>query len=408
MALLDSFVEWFNGLLGLQYAGYGPITALLIGIAAVFASIHVFRFFLKPFAPLFQTAQALGEANPVLERKGIRQSQLAEDFDDEADMVFNRRRHRTPEPFSPAMIAQPAATRRRKKELLETSASRFDELCDMDLDDTDNTEDDAEAVLAAFKSNLPKQKPELDTDFDTSDGDDENIKPIKNFSEELDAAFNEDARAPRAPARLARPAPRLTLVSDKSPLSRALHNQAKRPATASAVPTAAAKPSGQASMPFIQVSSFGEPGAPQTAANRLAHRLGEGVTETLARVPNLAVERCRDGNPTEAPGFGPRFVVEGGINVQGDGVLAAITVRSVADGLEVLRRDMVCKPSELARFEKEVALEIAAAVIAHQQSSGASVSQHLQGPKAARSGSTYPSAARPSPERLHRTDLQVQ
>ena len=89
-------------------------------------------------------------------------------------------------------------------------------------------------------------------------------------------------------------------------------------------------------------------------------------------------------------------------------MVVAIKVHNGADGSELLRRDMMCKPSELQKFEKEVALEIAAAVIAHQRASGQSVSKHLHYHSAAQSSSTYPSVRRPLTERLGKTDRPVQ
>lgn len=412
MDIMISIVEWFNGLLGLQYAGYGPITAIFIGLLIVAVSLRVMKFFFKPFVPLFQTAQELGEANPVLDRKGVRQAQLADTFDDSFGIL----------PDEPTALLKPNASRPwHETETVShqagSSQSRFDQLCSMDLaSDKGDDEDiaDAEYILEEFKQDIPVLANEFqdteETEFD---------QPINNFSEALESAVEEDAAAERQPSRLARPAPKLSLVSSQKSILDGLRNTPtkKPPAVASATLAVSngtsklpPRPAARDEMPLVQIASFGDTNQPASAINRLAMRLGEGVTESLARIPNLAVEASKE--PTcaaaEIPGFGTRFVVEGGIEVKDQGVVAAIKVKNGHDGTEVLSRDMTCKPSELQKFEKEVALEIAAAVIAHQQTTGASVSRHLGSPKDVQSGSRYPNARRPLPGRLRRTDQPVQ
>lgn len=339
MEFFDSFVEWFNGMVGLQYAGYGPITAIFIGILTVVASIRVLKFFFKPFAPLFQDAQALGESNPVLAQQGIRQSQLLDrnDQQDISELFEQSRDH--------------------------TGKSRRDELYDMGAEDL-TPANDAGAV---------------------------------DFSEALEDAWQHDQST--------------ELRKEIAPL-RPIPSRVKnlRP-TASAVPDPVVASSSGEDLPILRIANFGDASRSSGAAHRMALRLHQGVSETLARIPNLAVEgSCSaNGAATSDPVFNvPVFNVEGSVDLQNGGVHVAIVVRNSADGSELLARDMNCSPSEMQNFEKEVALEIAAAVIAHQRSLGRSIMKHLTSFRKSRrggqSGSTYPSAHRPSPERPHRTD----
>lgn len=390
MAWFDSFVEWFNGLIGLQYAGYGPITAIFIGILTVAVSMRVVKFFFKPFAPLFQTSEELGEANPVLEQKGIRQSQLhTSGFDthydshDNANSVIGRSVEKSLSRPSPGRVGRSQAPNR----------SRFQELCEMDVDDVQISDPVHSSVAPVINSLLAEA---------------EDIEPIDDFDRALDEALEEDNRSRRvAPVRPARNGrPNLTVVPTPP------RPAAKTAATASAKP-APTSVGQKAMMPLIQVINFCDrtPGLNGTVAgvDRLALRLGEGVCETLARIPNIAVEKTAEAKTglVDIPGFGPRFLVEGGVSVKPDGICAAVSVRSGADGAELLNKELICKPSELQTFEREAALEIAAAVIAHQQSANRTATPSSAPRPGEQSGSTYPSARRPSPEHLRRTDQPV-
>jgi TolB-like protein len=374
MALLDSIVEWFNGLIGLQYAGYGPITAIFIGILTVAVSLRIVKFFFQPFIPLFQTANELGEFNPVLEQKGIRHSQLVSNDDDiGTPSLFDRSKNR----FEDARTK--IQSRSRRDELLEM------DLAEMDLDEVWEEElhiKDGTGWEEAIAADL------------------EDIKPIENFSAALEDALKKDTGAdPTTPINSKRRPPSLSLVKTRPPLPRAT--------ASSATPNP-----NHDDMPLVQVMSFGDVNQKSEAANRLALRLSEGVKETLARIPNLGVEASEASTFVPSvqtiPGFGSRFVVEGGVRVEKKNVHASISVRDGADGSELLSRDMKCRPSQLQSFEKEVALEIAAAVIAHQRSQGRSVTRHLRDPLASQANSKYPTDRRRAPVHLHKTDQPMQ
>lgn len=374
MALLDSIVEWFNGLIGLQYAGYGPVTAIFIGILTVAISLRVVKFFFQPFVPLFQTADELGEFNPVMEQKGIRHSQLVTD-DDEigTSSLFDRSNDRFDDPRSEVQ-----------------SRSRRDELMDMDLDEMNLDEEWEEELHTKDGTGWE----------DAVAADLEDMEPIENFSAALEDALEEDTGSqPTVEIKSKKRRPALSLVRSRPPLPRATASRA------------AQKPNHD-DMPLVQVMNFGDADQESEAANRLALRLSEGVKETLARIPNLGVEASETSTfmPSEesVPGFGSRFVVQGGVRVEKKNVFASIRVRDGSDGSELLSRDMKCRPSQLQSFEKEVALEIAAAVIAHQQSHGMSVMQHLRGPIASKANSKYPIGRRRATEHLHKTDQPMQ
>lgn len=340
MEFFNSFVEWFNGLVGLEYAGYGPITAIAIGITTVIISIRVLKFFFRPFAPLFQADIDLGESNPVLAQQGIRQSQLMDQNDDRHDISgrFERSRQRS------------GRTRGQ-----------------LNGHETLSSANDAEAM---------------------------------DFGEALEDAWQHDQstelREEIAPLR---PIPSRTsangATNGSGNGSSQIHNLR---------PTAASSP--VQSVPILRISNFGDTSRSSGAAQRMALRLQQGVSTTLARIPNLAVESAETANGSAASE--PAFNVEGKVDLADGGIRVAIAVRSSVDGSHLLARDMTCKPADMQKFEKEVALEIASAVIAHQRSAGQSVMKHLASsrtpPQGARSGSKYPSARHPSPEHHHRTD----
>lgn len=339
MDAFNSFVEWFNGLVGLQYAGYGPVTAIFIGMLTVMISIKVLKLLFRPFAPLFQPAEEFGGLNPVLAQQGIRQSQLV--GHNETRNVSNLFEHagernaETRDHFSPAN---------------DTAGMDF-----------------ADALEDAWQHD---QSTEL--------------------REEI---------APLRPSRASAARARKQHTGIKSALS-------------DLRPTAAAAPvtSGSDAAPLICMTNFGDNSRSCGAAHRIALRLGQGVSETLARIPNLAVEISPAGNWAEhknsvSHASDSAYAVEGSVELQDGGVHVAIAVRSSADGSHLLARDITCSPADLQEFEREVALEIASAVIAQHRPAGRSIMQRLKSSRGARAGSTYPTDRRPSPEHLHKTDL---
>lgn len=350
MDVVYSVVEWFNGLVGLQYAGYGPITAIGIGILTVWVSIKVLKFFFKPFAPLFQDDASLGQANPVLAQQGIRHSQMM-GFEDE---------HDAPGLHTPSL-------RERSRNHASRARDRFRRSRHDAFDDMDDE--------ASFD------------DFDGMSAD--NDSEMMNFSDALEDAWQDDhstqLRAEIAPLR--------PVTSRKS----AAVPNAQRP-TASAAPSA--------STPVIRIGNFGETSRSSGAANRMALRFGMGVTETLERIPNLAVESSASG--VSSATSAPAFTVEASIELQSDGVHVSLAVRDTSDGSHLMAREMTCSPAQMQDFEKEVSLEIAAAVIANQRTSGFQpVTQPASG-QAEQSAKKYPTARRPLLARLRRTDQPTQ
>lgn len=351
MDVVNSIIEWFNSLVGLQYAGYGPITAIGIGMLTVMVSIKVLKYFFKPFAPLFQDDAGLGQANPVLAQQGIRHSQMM-GFEDEQEAPGLRERSRN--------RAGRARDRFRK--------SRSDAF--------DDVEDEA-----TFE------------DFDGISAD--NDSEMMDFSEALEDAWQDDQstelRAEIAPLRP-------VTSRKKSLLSNVLR------------PTASAAPSVSVPVirPVIRIENFGETSRSSGAANRMALRFGMGIAETLGRIPNLAIESAASQacSATSAPAF----TVEASIELQSDGVHVSLAVRDTSDGSHLMAREMTCSPAQMQDFEKEIALEIAAAVIANQRlSDGQPVmpSRPVSG-QAEQSEKTYPTARRPLLARLRRTDQPAQ
>lgn len=359
MDAVNSIVEWFNGLVGLQYAGYGPITAIGIGMLTVLISIKVLKFFLKPFAPLFQDDADLGQSNPVLAQQGVRHSQMM-GFEDEHDASSLRERSRNRANRARDRFRKP---RHEAFDALEFESAEeeayFEEFDDMSADN------DAEAV---------------------------------DFSEALEDAWQDDQstelRAEIAPLR-----PMTSRKNSAGPITQR--------------PIASAAPS--VSTPIIRIENFGETSRSSGAANRMAMRFGLGITETLGRIPNLAIESAASGPCTSAPAF----TVEASIELQSDGVRVSLAVRDTSDGSHLMARETTCSPAQMQDFEKEVALEIAAAVIANQRSSGLqpamtttrsatqSVSQPIFG-QDEQSEKKYPTARRPLLARLRRTDQPTQ
>ncbi len=337
MDAFNSFVEWFNGLVGLQYAGYGPITARFIGMLTVMVSIKVLKLLFRPFAPLFQPAEEFDGLNPVLAQQGIRQSQLVDH--NETRNVSN---------------------------LFEHAGERIAEARDQFSPANDTAGMDfAEALEDAWQHD---QSTEL--------------------REEI---------APLRPSRASAARAQKQHTKIKSALS-------------DLRPTAAAAPSTTDATPLICMTNFADNSRSCGAAHRIALRLGQGVSETLARIPNLAVETSSAANWADhknnvSHASGPAYAVEGSVELQDGGVHVAIAVRDSIDGSHLLARDITCSPADLQEFEREVALEIASAVIAQQQPAGRSIMQRLKSSRGARAGSTYPSDRRPSPEHLHKTDL---
>lgn len=368
MEFFDSFVEWFNGLVGLQYAGYGPITAILIGMLTVVASIRILKFFFKPFAPLFQAAADLGESNPVLAQQGIRQSQLT-DQTDQQDIsdLFERSGDRGRSARGPGR------------------RSHRDELFDTEDGNVGGHHHDGESLSSA------------------------NDAEVMDFSEALEDAWQHDQSTElRKEIEPLRPMPAGTPAAS-APTN---HTDSKPSFLKRLRPTAASTPDAASSsgeiIPILRISSFGDASRSSGAANRMALRLQQGVSETLARIPNLAVES--PGTANSGVISDTVFIVEGRVELQDDGVHVALTVQNSTELSPLLARDMTCAPAEMQKFEKEVALEIAAAVIAHQRAAGRSVMKPLASKprRGEQSGLTYPSARHPSPERLHRTDRPAQ
>lgn len=348
MDVFNSSVEWFNGLLGLEYAGYGPVMAIILGIFTVFVCIHILKFFFRPFAPLFQTAEEIGELNPVLAQQGIRQSQLV----------------------------------------------RLDERCQ-------DEQREGSELIGRLREPATKTRPShAEPDFEAlSPANDPQDIDERDFSDSLEDAWQHDQSAELreeiAPLRSSRAAERNG------------GNGASVVSSLNLRPTAAKEPAGPA-IPLICITNFGDNSRSCGAAHRISLRLGQGVTETLARIPGLAVEMSdAAGWNGASQSSGPVFVVEGRVDLLDGGVHVDISVRNSSDGSHLLARDMTCNPEDLQKFEKEVALEIAAAVIAHQRPAHRSIMQRLTSSKGGQSGSTYPNARPPSPERPRRTGQQA-
>lgn len=282
MDVVNSIVEWFNGLVGLQYAGYGPITAIGIGMLTVMISIKVLKYFFKPFAPLFQDDAGLGQSNPVLAQQGIRHSQMM-GFDDAPDAPGLRERSRN--------RAGRARDRFRK-----SRPEAFDDMAD------EASFEDFESMSADNDSEVP--------DSTTMD-----------FSDALEDAWQDDQstemRAEIAPLRP-------VTSRKKSPLSNLLR------------PTASAAPSASVPVirPVIRIENFGETSRSSGAANRMALRFGMGIAETLGRIPNLAIESAASG-PCAATSV-PAFTVEASIELQSNGVQVSLAVRDTSDGSHLM------------------------------------------------------------------------
>lgn len=362
MDVLYSVVEWFNGLVGLEYAGYGPITAIGIGIMTVLISIRILKYFLKPFAPLFLDDDGLGQPNPVLAQQGIRHSQMMDQSDTrERSGLIERSRDR--------------AGRARK----HFRRSRDDE--DFEMDDEDVFQEGAKLTAA-------------------------NDSEAEDFADALEDAWQDD-QSSELQAEIAplRPMP----SRKKLGLARKL-----RP-TAAAAPLTKASTQQSTSKPVIRISNFNASSRSSGAANRMAIRFTKGISETLARIPNLAVENSNSGSHAATSDM--VFTVDGNIELRSDGIHVSLAVRDPADGSHLMAREMTCSPAQMQGFEKEVALEIAAAVIANQRAPGLQsahtprvtdpVSKLTSG-QDEQSEKKYPSARRPLLGRLRRTDQPMQ
>lgn len=77
--LFDSFVMWFNGLFGLEYAGYSWVSAIVFIVVSLIASYYILRAAIRPLLPLFGAEHSkIGAERPDIE-KGVREAHRADD-----------------------------------------------------------------------------------------------------------------------------------------------------------------------------------------------------------------------------------------------------------------------------------------------------------------------------------------
>jgi TolB-like protein len=79
VTLFDNFVMWFNGLFGLEYAGYGWITAIVVGFVTVVLAYFVVKLAIRPLIPLFGAEHSkIGSERPSID-KGLREAHRSND-----------------------------------------------------------------------------------------------------------------------------------------------------------------------------------------------------------------------------------------------------------------------------------------------------------------------------------------
>jgi TolB-like protein len=79
VTLFDSFVMWFNGLFGLEYAGYGWITAIIGGFVTIILAYFIVKIAVRPLIPLFGAEHSkIGSERPSID-KGLREAHRPSD-----------------------------------------------------------------------------------------------------------------------------------------------------------------------------------------------------------------------------------------------------------------------------------------------------------------------------------------
>lgn len=351
MEVAYTVVEWFNGLVGLQYAGYGPITAIGIGILTVLMSIKLIKLCLKPFAPLFMDDEGPVADNPVLAQQGIRHSQLMS-ADDELGYSGS-----LPADTPPHAAANDAG---------EVAFS--------------------DALEEAWQDD---QSEELQAE----------IAPLRPIPSRNTAKAAEDKHSMIKSALLRR----VRATASVGP------EEQEEAANSDEV-----TPSIEAAVPLIRVSGFECGGRSSGAAQRMATRFGQGVGSTLARIPNLRIE-SEDTDLAAEPAFlveGKIELQRDGVHVSlavrdpADG--SHLMAREMTCGpaqMHDLEKEAALEIAAAVIANYRISSQVPA-----QRGAASFIPRVLRRGfgQDGQSEKKYPSARRPSAGRLHRTDQPAQ
>jgi TolB-like protein len=355
MDVAHTVVEWFNGLVGLQYAGYGPITAIGIGIVTMLMSIKLIKLCLKPFAPLFMDDEGPVADNPVLAQQGIRHSQLMS-----ADDEFGYS-----DALPPDTPAQAAAN----------------DAGEMEFSD---------ALEEAWQDD---QSQELQAE----------IAPLRPIPSHATIKGAEDKHSMIKPTLLRR----IRATAGAGPEDQ--EQVAK---------SCEATPSTETAMPLVRITGFDCGGRSSGAAQRMATRFGQGIGSTLARIPNLRIE-SGDSDLSAEPAFlieGKIELKRDGVHVSlavrdsSDG--SHLMAREMTCGpaqMHDLEKEAALEIAAAVIANYRISNQVPAQAIP-QRGAASFIPRVLRRGfgQDGQSEKTYPSARRPSAGRLHRTDQPAQ